>query len=78
MDSNDSRQIKAYDEAERLLRLAGDLTNQIQTGKITGSAREPAHQRISHLEQQAVGWALLAGIRLPERIGPSAHEEEKA
>lgn len=67
MDVNDSNQIQNYHAAEQLLEDAGDLTNDIVTGKIHGAEVEVAHQRITHLETQAIGHALLAGIRLPER-----------
>jgi hypothetical protein len=74
MNSNDSRKIKAYEESERLLRLAGEHTNALQVGGVDPSRRDALHLRIGHLEQQALGWAALAGLDLP----PNAHEEEKA
>ena len=71
---NEKDQIFNYYEAARLLRLAEEETDRIATGRISGSDREAAHLRISHLEIQAIGHALLAGISLPV----TAHEEEKA
>lgn len=72
MNVNDSRKIKAYEEAERLLRLAGEHTNALQVGGVDPSRRDALHLRIGHLEQQAVGWALLAGIDLPARTEEGA------
>ena len=67
MDGNDEQQIINYHEAQRLLTEAKRLTMEIDIKKISGSQVEPVHLRITHLEQQAICHALLAGIRLPER-----------
>lgn len=67
MNLNDSNQIRQYEEADRLLRQAKELTGRLDKSQPGSADREILERRLGHVEQRAVGHALLAHIRLPER-----------
>jgi hypothetical protein len=72
MDANDEQQIKHYYMAEMLLGVTAELLSDIHSKRVSGSAVEVAHARLTHLESQAATHALLAGIRLPARTEEEA------
>lgn len=74
MNVNDSNMIRNYEEAQRLLDLAEKVAKELDQGLPGSDRRALMEARLTHLEQRAIGRAILAAIHLPERSAPEGAE----
>ena len=59
-----------YYEAERLLRLAGVLLQQMKRRQPGDAQQASLERELTHVENQARDHAVLAGISVPARTAP--------